>query len=287
MSAAAPGSAAAAALLGLRREFKRTREPQAIPEMETDDEEEVVTGLELTAAGAASAAPAQAAENDGRHDRRDPGEEAVEEGAEQGAKVARVDARLGGAGDTFVAPAWDSMPPNPGDTRLDTLDRMFNFMQLRDDFPYLKPRKCLEAAGRSRLVRILEKQGRKLEDLSASERLYLEGAVAEFVVEGMSRGFGTAAEQASMSEASGRPGGRTEARWTEIARDPEFAAPRSRLYVREDGSISGKPPDHLQVVNGGAAVAPSAAVVARGGGQGEMEEGDEEDVDEEKEEEAE
>lgn len=248
--------AAIAAAAGLR-ELKRSREAPPAPEMETDDEAEPVRAPDGVAmlAAAASAAASHEAPEAGEQKRgdngRSPGDEAVEEVGENSAKVARVAAvsgRVGGA--DFPIPRWESLAPNPGVSVPDRQTRMVSIMDARDDFPYLRPTVVLEAAARGRLDRILAKQGRSWDTLTEAERLHLRGAMAEFVVEGMRRGFGSNAEHAAMREASGQPDGRTEARWQEIARDPEFAAPRSRLYRRDDGTLSGCPEGQLRVVNG-------------------------------------
>lgn len=185
-----------------------------------------------------------------------PGEQRGNEGPEQleesAAKCARSEGVLNTSGSDWHAPRWDELPRNDGVSTPDRTDAVVNVMDTRDMFRYIPPRKLLEAVGRSRLMKILEGQGRSWTTLSPADRLALEGAIAEYVCEGMRRGYGTAPEKAAFMESAGPRGGglRDERRLQEIASAPELATPRTTLYARDDGTLSGFRASRLGKVNG-------------------------------------
>lgn len=206
-------------------------------------EEETFDELKLCSAAAAACALEEPAE-EGARKREAGGEDAAEEVDECGAKIARVHATA--VTSDFVPPRWEDLAPNVGHSTPVRHDDLAGLNEWREWLRYLQPRKLLDALAWGRLEKVLEKQGRQWGDLPAHEQAYLRGAVAEFVVEAAAHDFAARSERAAVDEASGRPGARTEARLTEVARDPELAAPRSALYLRDDGTLSGFPLDRLQ-----------------------------------------
>lgn len=237
--------------MSARRSLKRLQGLPEIADMEDADDDEKVP-MTSTSVAELSAAAARTSLDDTHQQSDEGGEERPEELEEAAAKCARTAAVLNTSGSDWHAPRWDEMPRNDGISTPDRTDAVINVMDTRDMFRYIAPTKLLEAVGRSRLMRILEGQGRSWSTLSDADRLALEGAIAEYVCEGMRRGYGSDPEKRAFMESAGPRGGglRDERRLQEIAANPELSTPRTLLYARDDGTLSGFPAARLAKVNG-------------------------------------